>query len=74
MKSIGIAKFKAQCLSLLERLSPEGLIITKRGKPLAHVLPYAQRPADLIGSLRDKIVVHGDLLSTGVAWNADAES
>jgi hypothetical protein len=29
MTTIGAAKFKEQCLSLLERLTPEGLIITK---------------------------------------------
>jgi hypothetical protein len=41
---------------------------------LARVLPYPQRSADLIGCLRGKIEIHGDILSTGVAWNADAES
>ena len=74
MKTIGIAKFKEQCLSLLDRLAPEGQVVTKHGKPVARVLPYPQRSADLIGCLRDKIEIHGDLLSTGVPWNADAES
>ena len=74
MKSIGAAKFKAQCLALLEKLDPNGLIITKHGKPVARVIPYPQRPADLIGSLRNKIEIEGDILSTGIAWDADAES
>jgi prevent-host-death family protein len=74
MKSIGAAKFKAQCLALLEKLDPNGLIITKHGKPVARVIPYPQRPTDLIGSLRNKIEIEGDILSTGIAWDADAES
>ena len=30
--------------------------------------------AELIGSLKDKIQVSGNLLSTGSTWDADAES
>ncbi len=74
MNKIGAAKFKERCLALLEELPPEGLIITKHGKPVARVTPYPQEPADLIGSLRDKIEVRGDILSTNAAWNADAQS
>lgn len=74
MRMIGAAKFKAQCLALLDDLSPEGLVITKHGKPVARVVPYPARPDTLIGSLGDKIVVKGDLTTTGVAWDADAQS
>jgi len=50
MKTIGAAQLKEQCLSLLDRLDAEGLIITKHGKPVAHVAPYSYDCADLIGS------------------------
>jgi len=70
---IGAAKFKEQCLALLENLTPEGLVITKHGKPVALVTPYPKKSSDLIGCLRDKIEVHGNLLSTGISWNADAQ-
>ena len=40
MKEIGAAKFKEQCLALLDNLDADGLIITKRGKPVARVIPY----------------------------------
>lgn len=72
-KTMGAAKFKEQCLALLDELGPEGLVITKRGKPVARVLPYDQEFASLIGSLRHKIKIRGDLLSTGIKWDADAE-
>lgn len=74
MKTIGVTKFKEQCLALLDELSPEGLVITKHGKPVARVLPYPQRPRERIGALRDKIEVLGDILSTGESWDAGAES
>lgn len=74
MKTIGAAKFKEQCLALLDRLDVEGLVVTKHGKPVARVIPYDQQCADLIGSLREKIKVRGDLLTTGARWDADAQS
>lgn len=74
MKTIGAAKFKEQCLALLDQLDGEGLVITKRGKPVARVVPYDREFAGSIGSLRGKIEIRGDIMSTGVRWNADAES
>ncbi len=74
MRTIEAAHFKAHCLALLDELEPDGLIITRRGKPVARVVPYAQGDADLIGSLRGKVNVKGDISTTGVRWNADSES
>ena len=72
MKTIGAAKFKEQCLGLLDQLDAEGLVVTKRGKPIARVIPYETRDADLIGSLRHKVTVTGDIFGTGLRWDADA--
>ena len=74
MKSIGAAKFKEQCLVLLDTLDGDGLVVTKRGKPVARVLPYGQSEADLIGSLRHKVTIRGDIYTTGIRWDADAQS
>ena len=71
MKTIGASAFKAQCLSLLDSLTSEGLVITKHGKPVARVVPYPPEPKVMIGCLRDKIQVNGDILSTGVSWTTD---
>lgn len=68
METIGAAKFKEQCLALLDRLDADGLVVTKHGKPVAKVIPYGQRDVDLIGSMRGLIKVKGDLLSTGIDW------
>ena len=68
MRTIGAGKFKEMCLALLDDLAPEGLIITKHGKPVARLLPVDQEGAERIGSLKDKIEIRGDLESTGVVW------
>jgi antitoxin (DNA-binding transcriptional repressor) of toxin-antitoxin stability system len=73
MTRIGAAKFKEQCLALLDHLGPDGLVITKHGRPVARVLPYDDDPARLIGALKGRIRIDGDLLSTGVKWDVDAE-
>ena len=74
MKTIGAAKFKEQCLALLDRLDAEGLIVTKHGKPVARVIPCNQECADLIGSLKHKIEIRGDIFTTGLRWDADVQS
>ena len=74
MKEIGAAKFKEQCLALLDRLDADGLVVTKHGKPVARVLPYDNQGAELMGSLRHKVRVRGNILDTGVDWDADVES
>ena len=73
MKTLDVVTFKEQCPAILDHLDAEGLIITKRGKPVARVVPYDREFAGLIGSLREKIEIRGDVLSTSARWNADAE-
>jgi prevent-host-death family protein len=71
MKRIAAAKFKEQCLAILDRLGPEGVVVTKHGRPVARVLPVQESSAELIGALAGQITVKGDLLSTGIAWESD---
>ena len=71
MKQIAAAKFKAQCLSLLDEVDPDGIVITKHGKPVARLIPFASDSASLIGSLKGKVTIKGEILSTGLDWNAE---
>jgi prevent-host-death family protein len=66
MQQINASKFKEQCLSLLDDLGAEGIVITKRGKPVAKVIPIGSDCAALIGSMKGKLKIKGNLLSTGV--------
>ena len=72
MKKIAAAKFKEQCLAIIDQLSKEGLIITKHGKPVARIVPVGFEGSDLIGILKDKIKLKGYILSTGTKWNVQS--
>jgi len=65
-RTLSVSEFKAKCLRILEDLGPAGIIILKRGRPLARVTRVPSGGNErLIGSMRGKIAVKGDLLSTG---------
>jgi prevent-host-death family protein len=70
MKEIPAARFKEQCLAILDSVDDEGIVITKRGRPVAKLIPIRAASAELIGSLKDKIRIRGDVMSTGLRWNA----
>ena len=72
MKKIGAAKFKEQCLSILENVDKEGIVITKHGKPVAKLIPIDIQSSGLIGRMKGKIKIQGDILSTGLKWNAQS--
>ncbi len=53
--SISATEFKAKCLELLDRVARDGgeLVVTKRGRPVAKVVPAESRkPLSLRGSVR----------------------
>ncbi len=71
-KTIAAAQFKEKCLALLDEVGPEGIIVTKHGKPVAKLVPIETEVAALIGSLKEKIHIRGDILSTGLKWDAQS--
>jgi prevent-host-death family protein len=71
-KKIAAAEFKARCLALIDEVGPEGLIITKHGKPVARLVPATAEPAALVGCLKGRIRITGNIQSTGVRWRAGA--
>ena len=72
MKRVPAAKFKKQCLTLLDRLGPDGILITKHGKPVAKLVPVHAGNANLIGSLKDKIKIKENILTTRMKWDAES--
>jgi prevent-host-death family protein len=72
VKQIAAAKFKERCLSILDRVDPDGIVITKRGKPVAKLIPIRTASASLIGSLKGKLKIKGNILSTGARWDAQS--
>jgi prevent-host-death family protein len=73
MKSIAAGKFKDICLKTLDEVakSRAPIVITKRGRPVAKLVPYVTRTASasLAGSVLKET---GDPFRTGETWDADA--
>jgi prevent-host-death family protein len=71
--TIGAGDFKAKCLQLLDEVAArrEPLIITKRGKPVAKLVPVPPE-AELFGALAGSVVSESDIVAPiGEAWEAD---
>ncbi|RPJ32575.1 MAG: hypothetical protein EHM35_11335 [Planctomycetaceae bacterium] len=72
MKSLNVSEFREHCLTPFDQLPAEGIVVTKRGKPIARVTPVRQDSADLIGRLAGVLEITGDILTTGEQWNAES--
>ena len=70
MRKIPAGKFKAQCLRVMEqvRTTREPVLITKRGKPLAKLVPADKTSDDFIGRLEGVVKIVGDIESPVVPW------
>jgi len=44
----------------------------QHGKPVAKLVPVHTDNANLIGSFKGKIKIKGNILSTGIKWNAES--
>ena len=61
LESVPAGQFKARCLSLLDKVARtrQPLIVTKRGKPVAKVVPTeTHKPRKLLGSVK----FHGNVV------------
>lgn len=72
MRKIAAGEFKARCLTLMEdvRSTREPLIITKRGKPVAKLVPADDDSDDFIGRLEGVFRVVGDIESPIDGWES----
>lgn len=58
--TISASEFKARCLTLFDQLADRKLrrvIVTKRGKPVAELVPPSQQVPDPWGALRGTVTV-----------------
>ncbi len=77
-RTIAISRFKATCLALLDEVKQTGrpLIITRRGIPIAKVVPPPEPDSSWMDSLRDTVTFVGDIVSPVVQpeeWDAMKE-
>lgn len=74
---IPAGEFKAKCLRLLDEVHQQRfqIVITKRGKPVARLVPLADELPDIFGRMKGTGEILGDIVSpTGEIWNADKDS
>ena len=64
MESFNVSRFKAHCLAILDEVArgKKRVIITKRGKPIAEVIPYEPDHERL--PLKDTVAFIGDIVSS----------
>jgi prevent-host-death family protein len=78
LRQVSAADFKANCLRLMDEVAHErqAIIITKRGKPVAKLVPADEKPIDLFGYMAGTIKIVGDIVSPieDLEWTADAEN
>jgi prevent-host-death family protein len=63
METLSVSQFKTTCLSVLDQVSRQKkkVLITKRGKPIAEIIPVAG-PGEKI-SLKETVTFVGDIIS-----------
>jgi prevent-host-death family protein len=72
---ISAAQFKAQCLKLMDDVNTrhEEVVITKRGKPVARLVPYDEVPVPILGFMKNTVMILGDVVQpTGEKWDVES--
>ena len=72
MRSIPAARFKARCLKIMDevRNRRETVLITKKGKPVARLVPVEESIRDVFGCLTEELEIRGDITAPVVAASA----
>ena len=76
-EQISAAEFKANCLRLMDEVARRRapIVITKRGKPVAKLVPIEDKPIDIFGRMAGTIKICGDIIGPlDEEWTGDAEN
>ena len=75
---VAAAEFKANCLRLMDEVAQQRrpIIITKRGKPVAKLVPVDKEAIDLFGRMAGSIKICGDIIGPieDAGWTGDVEN
>lgn len=68
MKTMAAGEFKAKCLRVMEEVRKyrTPVVITKKGKPVAKLVPPDEPKKSVFGCMRDRFTVIGDIEKTRV--------
>jgi prevent-host-death family protein len=65
MKTIAAGSFKVHCLAIMDEVQSkrQAVLITKRGKPVAKLVPVEKEKDDIFGFFKGKGTITGDVVS-----------
>jgi antitoxin (DNA-binding transcriptional repressor) of toxin-antitoxin stability system len=65
MKKMAAGVFKSKCLKVMDEVQAkrETVVITKRGKPVAKLVPVDTEANEIFGFLAGKVEIVGDIVS-----------
>ena len=68
MKKMAAGAFKANCLAVMDEVRDkrETVVITKRGKPVAKLVPLTNEADEIYNFLAGKGAVTGDIVSPAI--------
>jgi prevent-host-death family protein len=69
MKTMTAGAFKANCLAVMDEVQAkrETVVITKRGKPVAKLVPISLDIDEIFGFLAGKAKITGDIVSPALS-------
>lgn len=72
MRTIPAARFKARCLRIMDEVKNrrETVVITKKGKPVARLLPVEEPDREIFGCLAGDLEIAGDITAPMVPASA----
>ena|SRR5690242_2819557 len=73
-QKIAAGLFKVKCLELLNEVQQhrKEIVITKRGRPVARLIPVDDERPVIFGRMKGTGRILGDIFSTGESWEADS--
>jgi prevent-host-death family protein len=75
MKKMPAGEFKSRCLAVMDNVqkTKESVLITKRGRPVAKLVPAEESPRDFLGRLEGLVKIVGDIetpIEPSDSWEA----
>jgi len=65
MKRMPAGQFKSECLAIMDQVQQSGepVLITKRGKPVAKLIPAERKGDDIFDYMAGKVTITGDIVA-----------
>ncbi|HEX3503737.1 MAG TPA: type II toxin-antitoxin system Phd/YefM family antitoxin, partial [Xanthobacteraceae bacterium] len=73
LRTIKASELKAKCLAILNEVerTRQPVVITKRGKPVAEIVPHKPAKRSPLGIFKGRMEILGDIISpVDVEWEA----